>query len=66
MAYSTRKEAKEAGWFSRRHRTDEAHRASVVKRNAFRGRWARKHNADARAAIWDTLTDAQEFREAGA
>jgi hypothetical protein len=59
MTYTTRKEAKEAGWFSRRHRTSEAHEGAVAKRNAFRGKWARRRAAEERQAIWDALSDAE-------
>lgn len=50
MTFTTRKEAREAGWFSRRHRTSDAHFASVSAYESRRGRQARRRRADERNA----------------
>lgn len=48
MGYTTRKEAKEAGWFSRRHKTSSPHYAAVAKYEEMRGRAARVRRAQER------------------
>jgi hypothetical protein len=50
---------KAPGWFSWRHQTREVHDASVARRNASRGPWARRRKAEERQAILDTLTPEQ-------
>lgn len=48
--FSKRKEAKEAGWFSRRHRTSEAHIESTAAYRFRRGHLARIARANERAS----------------
>lgn len=49
--FLTRKLAQEAGWFSRRHRTSEAHREAVKTWREHHGRKARQRRAQERLAV---------------
>ena len=46
--FATSKEAKHAGWFSRRHETRDAHDEARKTYQAERGKKARKRRADER------------------
>jgi hypothetical protein len=50
MAFTNRKDAREAGWFSRRHRTSEKHLASTEAWKLNRGPAARRRRAERRVA----------------
>lgn len=53
--FETRKDARAAGWYSRRHETDAAHVASRERYQTKRGRSARIRRAQERLAAAESV-----------